>query len=469
MDTSSTREQVLKVDWTFDEAAQVAEHLKHDLGLEKVLFTMGGWTRRGYDNQHPDIFPPNPECGGSDGLRECARRVMAQGYLFGLHDNYQDIYRDSPSWSETLIMKHPDGSLVQGGQWWGGQAYLTCSRQAVDLAKRPQNLPAIRELTHANAYFIDTTYASGLQECFDPAHPLARADDMKWKQALSDYAREQFGVFGSEDGREWAIPHADFFEGLTGVSGFWFHEPKVIQETGGVSIPLFELVYRDCIALYGKYGYDISNSVDYVLYHIAIGRTLNYHDVPPHLYWKQLPPESAAAEHSMAGGKNPGLFTRSDHGWAEGLYPYDRFVKNTYEVLSPLYELTAQMPMTQHEFLPPDSQLQRSVFGDGPNQVVAIVNNGSVEKTVQSRLGGECVLPPGGFLIEAPTFVAFYARQWAGLSYDDAPLFTLRSTDGLPLARTKSIRAFHAFGDARVSVGGQTRTVAREEVVALNY
>ena len=89
---------------------------------------------------------------------------------------------------------------------------------------------------------------------------------MKWKQALSDYARQVFGIFGSEDGREWAIPHSDFFEGLTGVEGTWYHDKNLLKETGGVSVPLFELVYRDCIALYGKYGFDISKSADYVLY-----------------------------------------------------------------------------------------------------------------------------------------------------------------------------------------------------------
>ncbi len=348
MDVTSTHEQVLKVNWTFDEAAQVAEHLKNDLKLDKVLFIIGGWTHRGYDNQHPDILPANPERGGNAGLSECARRVMKLGYLFGLHDNYQDIYRDSPSWNEDLIMKHPDGSLVKGGHWWGGQAYLTCSRQALELAKRPQNLPAVKQLTNANAYFIDTTYASGLQECFDPTHPLTRADDMKWKQALSDYARQVFGIFGSEDGREWAIPHSDFFEGLTGVSGSWYHGTKVKlnEETGGVSVPLFELVYRDGIALYGKYGYDIFGTTDYVLYHILIGRTLNHHEIPPHLYWKDTTP--APEKQVPAGKRDPALFTRGDQGWAEGLHPLDRFVKNTYEILSPLNELTAQADMTGH-------------------------------------------------------------------------------------------------------------------------
>ncbi len=467
MDPTSTHEKVLKVNWTFDEAAQVAEHLKSDLKLDKVLFIMGGWTRRGYDNQHPDILPANPECGGNSGLSECARRVRQLGYLFGLHDNYQDIYRDSPSWSEDLIMKHPDGSLVKGGSWWGGQAYLTCSLKALDLAKRPQNLPAVKALTNADSYFIDTTYASGLQECFDPAHPLTRADDMKWKQALSDYARQEFGIFGSEDGREWAIPHSDFFEGLTGVNGTWYHDKNLLKETGGVSVPLFELVYRDCIALYGKYGFDISQSTDYVLYHLSIGRTLNYHEIPPHLYWKEPRPWQAHVEKPKTGEEDPALFTRADHGWAEGLHPMDRFVKNTYEILSPLNELTAEMQMTRHQFLTPDFKVQRSIFGEGANQVEVVVNTGAANYSVESRLGGKIVLPPGGFLIEAPTFVAFHALNWNGLAYPNAPLFTMRSADGQPLARSRRIRVFHGFGDPRVRLAGGTHIIAKEEVVSV--
>ncbi len=61
-------EQSVDVKWTFDEAAQIAEHLKHDLALDDVLFHLGGWTRYGYDCKHPDNMPANPECGGNAGL-----------------------------------------------------------------------------------------------------------------------------------------------------------------------------------------------------------------------------------------------------------------------------------------------------------------------------------------------------------------------------------------------------------------
>jgi hypothetical protein len=462
MNEDSTREERVRVNWTFDEAAQVAEHLKHDLKLDKVLFLMGGWIHRGYDNQHPDILPSAPECGGDEAFAACCRRIRQLGYVVGLHDNYQDIYRDSPSWNEDLIMKTPSGDLTKGGHWAGGRAYLTCSQKAVELARRPQNLPAVKKLTDCDAYFIDTTYAAGLQECFDKNHPLTRWDDMKWKQVISDYARDMFGIFGSECGREWAIPHSDFFEGLTGVSGTYYHDAGLPGKLGATVIPLFEMVYRDCVAMYGKYGYDPARAAEYVLHHITIGRPLNYHNIPAHLYWKRIESTPDTPARSVP---DAAVFTRADHGWAEELHPLDRFVKNTYEILSPLNELTSRMTLSQHQFLTPDRKIRRTVFGNGREAVEVIVNAGAAEYQHASTKWGQVHLPPYGFLVESPTFVAFHARSWNSLQYNMPTLFTLRSQDGKPLDRSLKIRIYHAFGDSRVRLGTQTRNVAKEAVL----
>jgi hypothetical protein len=465
MNEESTKEEAVHINWTFDEAAQVAEHLKRELKLDRVLFTLGGWIHRGYDNQHPDVLPAAPECGGDAAFSDCAGRVLGLGYLFCLHDNYQDIYRDSPSWSERFIMKTPDGKLARGGHWAGGLAFVTCSQMALELAKRPQNLAAVRKLSNANSYFIDTTYAAGLQECFDPAHPLTRRDDMKWKQALSDYARDIFGVFGSECGREWAIPHSDFFEGLTGVSGREYHDAKLPEALGASVVPLFEIVYHDCIAMYGKYGYDPSQAAEYVLHHISFGRPLNYHSIPGHLYWQR--PDSGDKDQSRPLRADPALFTRADNGWAAGMHRTDRFIKNTYEVLSPLNELTARMQLTQHEFLTADRKVQRTVFHGGMEEVQAIANCSNTDFVCTSRSGNPVTLPPFGFLIEAPTFVAFHALNWGDRRYDSPVLFTIRSLDNQPLSLSHQVRIFHAFGDEHIQLGRSTREVKREELFDL--
>jgi len=462
MNEDSTQEVSSAVNWTFDEAAQIAEHVHNDLKMERVLFGLGGWTRRGYDNQHPDIMPAAAELGGDTGFADCARRVMKLGYLFSPHDNYQDMYHDSPSWNEDFIMKTVDGKLVKGGVWDGGRAYITCSRKAVELARRPQNLEAVQKLTGANSYFIDTTYAAGLAECFDPRHPLTKNDDMRWKQAISDYARAEFGTFGSEDGREWAIPHSDYFEGITGVSGDHFADKKLLSGTGAVAIPLFELVYHDAIAAYGKYGYDPAQSAEYVLSHMILGRTLNYHSVPNHIYWKGAPaPEPAPPPDN---GKDPALFVRGANGWTQGMHPADRFMKNTHEILSPLNEITGKMRMTRHEFLSANRKVERSLFSDGRQTVEVVVNLGDSPFEWQSELGGTIELPVYGFLIESPEFAAFRAQTWSGRHYAVTPIFTLRSLDGKPLLQSHRVRVFHASGDADLEFHG-VHPVVKEEIV----
>jgi hypothetical protein len=589
MNEESTQEESSTVNWTFEQAAQIAEHLRNDLKLERVHFIIGGWIRRGYDNQHPDILPAAPELGGDEKLAEAARRIMALGYLFDMHDNYQDMYRDSPSWDESYLMRTSGGGVARGGRWAGGRAWLTCSQRALDLARRPQNLPAVKKLTGASAYFIDTTYAAGLAECFHPDHPLTRADDMKWKQALSDYAREVFGIFGSECGREWAIPHSDYFEGMTGVSGGYYHDKGLVAKVGGSVVPLFEIVYRDCIAMYGKYGYDMWNSSEYVLHHIAIGRTLNYHSIPRQLYWKQdaeanrlqlglsiaearqtgprrleivyewdveqapaddwavfvhfvdganqirfqgdyrppaptsgwpagklrhgpmqvMVPDGLSGTFDIRAGLwkqgeggratlrgtrdreqrvmlgqlkvgdetieyippartpgppgDPALFVRGDGGWSAGMHPMDRFLKNTHEVLSPLAELTARMRMTGHQFLSADRRIQRTVFGDG--QVEVIVNASALEHAHQSGTWGQVLLPPYGFLVESPQFVAFCAVRFNDVSYNGPSMFTLRSLDGAPIGQSGRVRIINAFGEGRIRLGAMEHVVGREQVV----
>jgi hypothetical protein len=589
MNEASTQEESVRVEWTFDQAAQIAEHLKKDLKMDRVLFILGGWTRGGYDCRHPDIMPAAPECGGNAGLADCARRVAGLGYTFGLHDNYQDMYRDAPSWGESWLMKDREGKPRVGGRWLGGRAYLTCSPKALQLARRPQNLPEVARVVAPGAYFIDTTFAVGLQECFDPVHPLTRADDLHWKQELSAYARKEFGVFGSECGREWAIPCSDFFEGLSGVGGGLYHNAELLDQLGATQVPVFEMIYHDCIQIYGKYGYRPEKATAYVLNHLLVARPLNYHQFPPGLYWHNTErEESVCARPSVARfepidarhfrityrwkvekpGTGPwtafvhftnpngrilfqsdyepkpavaqwqpgevtagpfevavpqlkpgpvdirvglfrpkedlratlegaddgerrtvvgrlqikadgiafedvapvpanaaeGLFVRADSGWAEGLHPLDRFIKNTHEVLSPLNRLTSQLLLTEYELLTPDGSVRRSVFGDD-GQIEAVANFGASDYTVHSKRWGDVVLPSNGFLVSAPEFLAFSAKRFGGVDYDRVPLFTLQSLDQAPLEKSARVRVYHGFGDVRLAWAGGVVEVSKETVL----
>jgi hypothetical protein len=367
------------------------------------------------------------------------------------------MYRDAKSWDPNFIEKKPDGSLIVGGRWNGGRAYMVCAPKQLELAQRVQNLGAIRDLFKPWSYFIDTTYAVGPRECHDPIHPIGRNEDIAWKIRLSDYSRNMFGIFGSECGREWALPHSDFFEGLVGVSGHYYHQLKP-EELDAQVIPFFEMVYHDCQIAYGKYGYRAEVAAEYVAHHVLCARPLHYHSFPDHLYW-----QSGAGQ---AGEKNAqSAYTRSDNGWAEGLHPLDVFLKNTHEVLGPLQHVTAYDRLTAFEYLTDNRMVRRAVYGDGSEATRVTVNFGQTDAEVASDTGGRTVLPPFGFIAESPRLVAFHARFWNGQDYGDGALFTLRPTDDKPLKDSAAIRVFHAFGPTTLVWKGKTCDVKREELI----
>jgi len=589
MSEDSSKEINVNLHWTFDEAAQVAEHIKNDLKIDKALFTLGGWINRGYDNQHPDILPAAPECGGNKGLADCSERVKKLGYLFCLHDNYSDMYLDAPSWDEDYIMRNKNGDLVRGGTWAGGKCYIICSKKALELAKRvDKNLPAVKKIINPNSYFIDVTFAAPPFECFSKKHPLTKSDDIKYKQELSDYSRNLFGTFGSECGKEWAIPHADFFEGIAGVKGRYYHSKDLLSRLGAVEIPLFNMIYHDCIAAYGKYGYDMNAAGDYVLSHISAGNHLNYHAIMGnHLYWKgskiwKLPLSPSVQKFEKKGprkfaitydwkvngqlkeeweifthftdsigsikfqndytpkpemskwkqgtvkqgpfivtipdglngkfdvmtgvygaqngarvvlqGERDGegrykigtveidkedikflqpenmseieeadlsVFCNAENGWSEDMNVFDIFLKNTHEILSPLNEITAKMLITDFAYLSPDYKITKTVFGS--NEVITVVNRSNRDFKYICKNGIATILPPLGFVIESPEFIAFHATSWNGLNYDKPVLFTIRTLDKKPMSQSKHIRVFHGFGDTRIKIGKNIRKVKKEK------
>ena len=172
------------------------------------------------------------------------------------------------------------------------------------------------------------------------------------------------------------------------------------------------------------------------------------------------------------------VFARADNGWAEGRHPLDAALKNLYEALSPTNELAFFLPITSYERR--SNGLWLSAFGDGAVEVAVNMGGSAVEHA-------DAVLPPrSGFLVRAPTFLAFHAAAHRGVAYEPTALFTVRSLDGQPLERSRKLRVFHGFGPSRLvlattrraaSVGGKPQAieagrlviaVKREAIVALH-
>lgn len=437
-----TDKEVVQFKFSFDECVSLVEHFKNDLGIERSLLVLNGWINGGYDNLHPDILPAAEMMGGNKGLEDCARRVKQLGWVFGLHDNYQDMYKEAKSWDESYLIKNSDGSSREGGIWAGGKCWLICSRAATDLASRPQNVPGVVELCKPDLYFSDTVFAAGLYECADPTHPATKNDDIHYKQKLCDYMRNEVGMFGSEEGREWGVPHADYFEGLMShKTGF-----LVRRETPDIIVPMFHLVYGDCIPIYTHQSdRPTPEDPDKILHHVLYGEMPVYY-FGEHIYWEDPSQEFEVTDEGRAIFSQGGRFNR-----------IDQFIKNTYEFLSPLHRLTATMPMTAHEFLTEDRKVELTRFG---TDVEVIVNYGEKEHTVS-----DTILPQWGFLIRSPKLVAFCARAHRGIDYPEPTLFVIESQDDKPLQRSQRIRVYRGFGGSSVKVGGKEIEVAVERIL----
>ncbi len=471
--------------------------------------------------------------GGCWSLPRCfataIRRIQKLGFVACLHDNYQDIYRNAKSWDSAVVEKRGDGSLVRGGRWLGGRAFMVCAEKQIEMAMRPQNLPAIRELFDPWSYFIDTTYAVGPRECADGNHPLDRNGDVASKCRLSDKPRKLFGLFGSECGREWALPHSDFFEGLVGVSGRYFHnlEPAAL---GATVVPFWEMVYHDCQIGYGKYGYAADRAAEYVAHHVLCARPLHYHSMPEHRYWTQEATKPNANDllkvrprvvdvepagdrafriryawevdedltdrpappwrvcvHFDTSGK---IRFRDDH-WPQP--PTSRWHKGQIIEIGPHL---VEIPRSFHDeavdvyigLFNPAATMQRvRIRGcDSQRRVllgrlrvrpqIEFVPAGAspasnrscftrTDARVASRLGRAVRLPPWGFVVEGPRFAAFYAKRFGGKEYPDGALFTLQVIRGEDFKRASQVRVFHGFGDPVLAWQGATYEVRRQRII----
>jgi hypothetical protein len=444
-----------RCDYTFAEVADVAEHLKHNVGIDKALALVKGWTRRGYDMDYPDVLPAAEPCGGNLGLADAARRTQALGWLFGLHDNALILFKECPSTDPADALVRQDGTCVEGSigvpRW---SLYCCCPARMFKYVE--QHYQIFKEEFQLNYMYSDQIAAMPLPECFSSDHPLTRRESIASYAKLIAYKKSQVAIIASELMDEWAVPIFDVMGAFMG-NAHDYARP----------IPLFELVYGECCNFDGwAWG---SLMVDTIVNCISMGR-MPYLTYPQRDYLAQgLHVEDDTSVYYAGGGRlrwdcwwlqgyhpdNP--FLRGDQGWGEETNWYDRFVRNVYEVTSPLNELTALQRMVSHEFLAPDRQVEKVTFADGTS---IVTNRSDSDFEYQGTL-----LPPHGFVAVAPMFVTFYAKRHAGVAYPEGALFAIRACDGKPLSQSRQVRVYHGFGQISVKIGQRVFEVQREQVL----
>ncbi len=216
-----------RIHLTHRQAAQVLRELP-SAGVPRALVVLRGWIRGGYDWSHPDIWPPDERLGSVEELR--ALSAASGPYTVALHDNYQDIYRHNSSWPHGVNRTRQQRPL-RGGYWDGGQAYILNAAAGVSYARR--NWKMIQQLG-PRAMFIDTVTATQTYQSYDPAQLQLRSEDMAGLARLLGFFKECGVVLGTEEGADFGVPYAD-----------WFENRHVRR--AGETIPLWSLVYHDAV------------------------------------------------------------------------------------------------------------------------------------------------------------------------------------------------------------------------------
>jgi hypothetical protein len=325
-------EAPLRVLYTYAEMKAQIERLKQ-LGLQRGFVKLGGWINGGYDNSHQDVWPPEPALGAVSELQ--ALLASEPPLLVGLHDNNQDMYAHTPSFPRG-VNRNSDGTLLTGGAWAGGQAYILNSRYSVEYARR--NWEHIRTLA-PRAMFVDIITAMQLYQSFEPGDELTKHQDRLAKEELMRFYKDQGILLGSEESADFAIRFLDWYENRH-------------RRTPGVSIPLWPLVFHDA-AFCTRYG--------------GVTRDEGYPGWLEDMLWGSLPHFSI-----RPGWDQEDLFRSLDH--------VDRW-----------HERIGTAAMTDHDFLTDDFTVERTTFSTGDS---IVCNFGEQPFTHRGQ-----VIEPGGYLI----------------------------------------------------------------------
>ena len=316
----------------------------------------------------------------------------------GVLTSRYDIYQDSmnPEFFPQLRYQHGDWTsdawkkgdilLMANGDWEKGWAIETkddkmiscgvlCDRQAVPYAR--ERIPAELAKSPYRSRFIDTTTASSWRECWDPRHPMTRSDSKHFRMELLRYISQDCHlVCGSETGHDAAVPYADYFEGMLSLGPYrvpdagrhmnriWDEVPTEVAtfQTGHrYRLPLWELVYHDCLVAQWYWG--------------------DYNNKLPKLW------DRRDLWNALYGTPPMFMFDRKIFDANR-----DRFVQS-YQATCPVARATGYSEMTEHRWLTPDHAVQRSCFANG---VTVTVNFGDAPFTLPS--GG--AIPALGRIVE---------------------------------------------------------------------
>lgn len=311
------------------------EEIKHykELGMKKLYLHLDGWAEPGYDNEHPDYLPACIEAGGWEGMKELADTIHNYGYLFGIHDQYRDYYFSAKTFDENSAARQADGTLFEHSRWAGGHQTYLCTTQAPYYVKRNFNEIKKNGITLDCAYLDVFTCNEG-DECSNPWHKITRRESYEYRNECFEYLLSQQILPSSEEVSDWSIKSLVFCH----YAPYYFMLEKPDKEQIGIPVPLFNLVYHDCVIepwIMEKF----NNGLDYMLYALLNG----------------------GAPYFIRDGAYP----NTDGAFGGYTLLDEKELIKRCEIVTKLHEKVAKCEMVSHQFLDGTIHCQKTIFSDG--------------------------------------------------------------------------------------------------------
>ena len=262
----------------FSETGKKLEKVKA-LGFDKIYLHLDGWGKSGYDRQHPDVFPPNENCGGTEGMRALSEKCRDLGYKFGIHDQYRDYYLDANTYDEDNVAVDIDGKFPVYNVWYGGEQAFMCPELCPGYVRR--NYKEFEKLgIQIDGSYLDVFSVVEEDECFNEKHTVTRKQCAEYRMECFDYLNSKGIIPSSEETVDAVLPsialchHSPFAVDTLGGNN---------REAMGIPTPLFSLVYHDCIVVpwFGvgcKGGWHIPVNDSGYVYALLTGGTIYMHE-----------------------------------------------------------------------------------------------------------------------------------------------------------------------------------------------
>lgn len=309
------------MNWTFEDVARVGRDVVEGLGLRRLYLNLWG----GYTHLPPDSWPFDLRKGDVGVLARAIDEVQAAGLIFAIYHGYPPMLERNAPWHDDALKHTAEGGMPPG-RW-----DRTCSSQFVRFART--NMPRILEQVRPLADFPDIVTAADLTECYNPAHRQSRSEDRRSKIALFEFLSSLGLVVGSENAREWAVPHTEYQRGA-----MYRVHPRPLY-LFSLRAPLWQMVYHECGPVFRQdaEGYTRTDTGDY---------------------------QTKCLE-DLAFGVNP-LFSIAFRDWSA----WRLKVKEAQDLVGRFAGEVAQQEMTGHELLSADGAVFQTTFESGTSVTV---------------------------------------------------------------------------------------------------